>query len=87
MLIAISETLVSVTALEFAYSQAPRAMKGTIMSLWFLTLGAGSFVTSLVTRNVSFATRSGYFLFWALLMFGGAVAFVAASDGAPPAAA
>ena len=96
VLISISETLVSVTALEFAYSQAPRAMKGTIMSLWFLTLGAGSFVTSLVTRNVTFEARSGYFLFWALLMFGGAVAFaiiaalykpvefVAAAEAAPP---
>ena len=96
VLIAIAETLVSVTALEFAYSQAPRAMKGTIMSLWFLTLGAGSFVTSLVTRNVSFATRSGYFLFWASLMLAGAVifaiaaalykpvAFVAAAEEAPP---
>jgi POT family proton-dependent oligopeptide transporter len=99
VLIAISETLVSVTALEFAYSQAPRAMKGTIMSLWFLTLGAGSFVTSLVTRNVSFATRSGYFLFWASAMLAAAVifaiaaalykpvAFVAAGEETPPAAA
>jgi POT family proton-dependent oligopeptide transporter len=99
VLIAISETLVSVTALEFAYSQAPRAMKGTIMSLWFLTLGAGSFVTSLVTRNVSFATRSGYVLFWASAMLAAAVifaiaaalykpvAFVAAGEETPPAAA
>jgi POT family proton-dependent oligopeptide transporter len=96
VLIAIAETLVSVTALEFAYSQAPRAMKGTIMSLWFLTLGAGSFVTSLVARNVTFAARSGYFLFWASLMLAAAVvfaiaaalykpvAFVAAADAAPP---
>jgi POT family proton-dependent oligopeptide transporter len=99
VLISITETLVSVTALEFAYSQAPRSMKGTIMSLWFLTLGAGSFVTSLVTRHVSFATRSGYFLFWALFMLAGAVvfaigvalykpvAFIAANESTPPAAA
>src|SRR5216684_4185315 len=79
VLIAIAETLVSVTALEFAYSQAPRAMKGTIMSLWFLTLGAGSFVTSLVARNVTFAARSGYFLFWASLMFAAAVVFAIAA--------
>src|SRR5207302_4471816 len=45
VIISIAETLVSVTALEFAYSQAPKTMKGTIMSLWFLTLGGGSYVT------------------------------------------
>jgi proton-dependent oligopeptide transporter, POT family len=75
VIIAISETLVSVTALEFAYTQAPKSMKGTIMSLWFLTIGGGSFLTSLVTRNVAFATRTGYFLFWAGFMAAGAVLF------------
>jgi len=99
VLIAISETLISVTALALAYSQAPKAMKGTIMSLWFLTLGAGSFVTSLVGRNVSFASRTGYFLFWAVFMAGAAllfavvaalykpVAFVAANEATPAAPA
>ena len=75
VIIAISETLVSVTALEFAYTQAPKSMKGTIMSLWFLTIGGGSFLTSLVTRNVAFDTRTGYFLFWAGFMAAGAVLF------------
>jgi POT family proton-dependent oligopeptide transporter len=75
LIISVAETLVSVTALEFAYTQAPRSMKGAIMSLWFLTLGAGSFVTSQVTRHVEFATRTNYFLFWAGLMTLGAVAF------------
>jgi proton-dependent oligopeptide transporter, POT family len=75
VIIAISETLVSVTALEFAYTQAPKSMKGTVMSLWFLTIGGGSFLTSLVTRNVAFATRTGYFLFWAGFMVAGAVLF------------
>jgi POT family proton-dependent oligopeptide transporter len=75
VIIAISETLVSVTALEFAYSQAPKSMKGTIMSLWLLTIGGGSFLTSLVTRHVAFETRTGYFLFWAAFMGAGAVLF------------
>jgi POT family proton-dependent oligopeptide transporter len=75
VIIAIAETLVSVTALEFAYTQAPRSMKGTLMSLWFLTIGLGSFVTSLVTRHVSFASRTNYFLFWAGFMLLGATLF------------
>jgi POT family proton-dependent oligopeptide transporter len=97
LLISIGETMVSVTALEFAYTQAPRSMKGAIMSLWFLTLGTGSLVTSLVRSYVSFATGSGYFFFWAVFMLLGAVAFavvaalykpvafVAAGEGAPAA--
>jgi proton-dependent oligopeptide transporter, POT family len=92
VIIAVGETLVSVTALEFAYTQAPRSMKGSIMSLYTLSIGGGSFVTSQVTKHVDFASRTNYFLFWAAFMLGGAilfaiiaaaykpVAFVAAND-------
>ena len=73
VIISIAETLISVTALEFAYTQAPKSMKSTIMSLWFFTLAAGSWLTGVVTRNVHFETRSGYFIFWALFMLGGAI--------------
>ena len=75
VIISVAETLVSVTALEFAYTQAPRSMKGVIMSLWFLTIGAGSKVTAWVTQHVGFASRSNYFLFWAAFMTAGAVLF------------
>ena len=75
VLISIAETMVSVTALEFAYTQAPKAMKGVIMSLWFLTLGTGNFVTSLVRSNVKFASDTNYFLFWVAVMVVGAIAF------------
>jgi POT family proton-dependent oligopeptide transporter len=97
VIIALAETLVSVTALEFAYTQAPRRMKGVIMSMYTLSIGAGSKVTSLVTRNAEFASRTNYFLFWAGFMIAGAalfaviaalykpVAFVAANQDAAPA--
>jgi proton-dependent oligopeptide transporter, POT family len=75
VIIAVAETLVSVTALEFAYTQAPRRMKGAIMSMYTLSIGGGSFVTSLVTRNVDFASRTNYFLFWAGFMTAGAILF------------
>src|SRR6185436_6424732 len=45
--LAAAETLISVTALEFAYSQAPKSMKSTIMSLWFLTFSLGNLFTGL----------------------------------------
>ncbi|MFL5276302.1 MAG: MFS transporter [Myxococcales bacterium] len=73
VIISIAETLISVTALEFAYTQAPKSMKSTIMSLWFCSIAAGSWLTAFVTNNVHFDTRSGYFGFWALFMLGGAV--------------
>jgi POT family proton-dependent oligopeptide transporter len=75
LIISVAETLVSVTALEFAYTQAPKAMKGTLMSLWFLTIGLGSWLTAWVRGHVSFASASHYFLFWAALMAAGAVLF------------
>ncbi|HET7786309.1 MAG TPA: MFS transporter [Myxococcales bacterium] len=75
VIVAIGETLVSVTALEFAYSQAPRRMKGVIMSMYTLSIGLGSFITSLVTQHVEFASRTNYFLFWAAFMAFGAILF------------
>ncbi|WP_163473452.1 POT family MFS transporter, partial [Klebsiella michiganensis] len=36
------EVLVSATGLEFAYSQAPTAMKGTITSFWNLSVTIGN---------------------------------------------
>ncbi len=46
------EVLVSATGLEFAYSQAPLAMKGTIMSFWNLTTTVGNLWVLLVDAAV-----------------------------------
>jgi POT family proton-dependent oligopeptide transporter len=44
--------LVSATGLEFAYSQAPLAMKGVIMSFWNLTTTIGNLWVLLVDAGV-----------------------------------
>jgi POT family proton-dependent oligopeptide transporter len=41
-LLTLGEVLVSATGLEFAYSQAPMSMKGTIMSFWSLSVTVGN---------------------------------------------
>jgi proton-dependent oligopeptide transporter, POT family len=42
------EVLLSATGLEFAFSQAPKALKSTILSLWFLGVAVGNFLTATV---------------------------------------
>jgi POT family proton-dependent oligopeptide transporter len=41
-LLTLGEVLVSATGLEFAYSQSPPSMKGSIMSLWMLSVTFGN---------------------------------------------
>ena len=56
LLLTFGEVLVSATGLEFAYSQAPRAMKGVIMSFWLLSVSYGNLwvlMTNAAIRNES----------------------------------
>jgi len=60
-LLTLGEVLVSATGLEFAYSQAPLAMKGVIMSFWNLTTTVGNLWVLLVNagvRNEEVTSRS-----------------------------
>jgi POT family proton-dependent oligopeptide transporter len=76
----VSEVLVSATALEFAYTQAPRTMKSTIMSIWFLTIAVGNMVTAVVAK-VNVFQGASYFFFFAALMGVAAIAFALIARG------
>ena len=51
-LLTMGEVLVSTTGLEFAYSQAPLAMKGVIMSFWNLSTTIGNLWVLLANASV-----------------------------------
>jgi POT family proton-dependent oligopeptide transporter len=51
-LLTMGEVLVSATGLEFAYSQAPASMKGSIMALWYLAVTVGNLWVLIVNKAV-----------------------------------
>lgn len=71
LLLSASEVMVSITSLEFAYTQAPTIMKSAIMALYLLAVSAGNAITWLVhlaIRNPdgsSKLTGSEYYLSFA----------------------
>lgn len=81
-LLSAGEVMVSITALEFAYTQAPRPMKAIVMSLYLLSVSAGNLFTALV--HVFIANPDGtvklqgaaYYNFFAGLSIGCVALFV-----------
>jgi dipeptide/tripeptide permease len=77
-----AEVLVSVTCLEFSYTQAPKKMKSFIMSLYLLSVSAGNFLTAGVNKFTQDAegnsTLEGasYYWFFTYLMLGAAVVYI-----------
>jgi POT family proton-dependent oligopeptide transporter len=83
-LLTMGEVLVSATGLEFAYSQAPRSMKGAIMAFWSLAVTVGSLWVLIVNASVRNETVLGHIASTGLgvmafqMYFFAAFAFVAA---------
>jgi proton-dependent oligopeptide transporter, POT family len=75
-LLSAGEVMVSITALEFAYTQAPKQMKSFIMSLYLLSVSAGNAFTALVHRFIENADGTvklqgaAYYNFYAVLSIG-----------------
>ncbi len=73
-LITLSEVLVSITGLEFAYSQAPKRMKSTVMGFWLLTVAFGNALVA-VLAHFSHLKLENFFWLFAGLMAVAAVIF------------
>jgi proton-dependent oligopeptide transporter, POT family len=101
LVLSLGEVMVSITSLEFAYTQAPKRMKSIIMSLYLLAVSAGNLFTAFVQHfiqnddHTSKLPGAWFYLFFSGLCFLTAIIFsfvaknyrgqVQLPDGASPA--
>ena len=80
LVITMAEVMISITGLEFAYTQAPRSMKSTIMSMWLLTVFFGNMITAYIAK-INVFEGGNFFMFFAILMGVFAVVFALIARG------
>ena len=74
VLVTVAEVMVSITGLEFAYTQAPKKMKSTVMGFWMLTVSVGQVLVTLLA-SLEDLPRVTFFWVFAALMAGAAFLF------------
>ncbi len=85
LLLTSAEVMVSITCLEFSYTQAPKAMKSFIMAFFFMSISIGNLFTSAVNfilqnpDGTSKLEGASYFWFFAGLMLITALLFTLAT--------
>jgi POT family proton-dependent oligopeptide transporter len=76
-----AEVMVSITCLEFSYTQAPRSMKSFVMAFFMMSIAAGNLFTSAVNflieqpDGTSRLAGADYYWFFTVLMAATAVGF------------
>lgn len=84
-----AEVLVSITCLEFSYTQAPRTMKSLVMAMFLMSVSLGNLFTSGVNffiysdEGASYLAGADYYFFFAAVMAVAAVIFVVVARGFP----
>jgi len=77
-----AEVMVSITCLEFSYTQAPKKMKSFIMAVFFLSISLGNAFTAVVNKFIqnpdgsSKLAGASYFWFFTMMMLINAVVFI-----------
>jgi len=67
-----SEVLISITCLEFSYTQAPNSMKSFIMGLFLLSISLGNIITALINNfilaNSTKLNSANYYYLFSFIM-------------------
>jgi POT family proton-dependent oligopeptide transporter len=74
VVLTLAEVMVSITGLEFAYTQAPRRMKSLLMGFWLLTASLGNILVALLAHFQDLP-RVQFFWTFAGLMLAAAIVF------------
>lgn len=81
LLLTAAEVMVSITCLEFSYTQAPKSMKSFVMALFFMSVALGNLFTSAVNFIIlnedgsSKLAGAEYYWFFTVLMLVTAILF------------
>ena len=67
----LAEVMVSITGLEFAYTQAPKAMKSTIMGFWLLSVALGNKFVAFMSTFEDLELVNFFWLFTGLMAAAG----------------
>ena len=82
LILTAAEIMVSITCIEFSYTQAPKKMKSFIMAVYLLSISLGNFFTAAVNafiQNADGSTRmpgADYYWFFTIAMLVTAVLFI-----------
>ncbi|HVF72135.1 MAG TPA: POT family MFS transporter [Chthoniobacterales bacterium] len=83
IILSAGEVMVSITGLEFAYTQAPNRMKSLLMAMWLLSISLGNQIPSIISFLIPKLKSMGmnleganYFRFFTLLMLGTSIIYI-----------
>lgn len=71
LVITLAEVMVSITGLEFAYSQAPKRMKSVIMGFWLFNVSLGNVLVAVIAKLPDMEAELFFWVFAGLMFVAG----------------
>merc|ERR1712130_342974 len=75
-IITVAEVMISITGIEFAYTQAPNSLKAVLQSIYLLTISMGDMVVIIVAEGKIMPTQVQEYLLFAGLILASLVVFL-----------
>jgi len=66
--ITVGEIMLSITGLEFSYSQAPESMKSVLQAAWLLNVAFGNLIVILIAEAKAFDSQASEFFMFGIFM-------------------